>query len=155
MHDGGHFGERQSEHMKRVCIYCGSYSGTRHTYVEVAYTLGVMLAQRGIGVVYGGGYEGLMGVVADAVLAEGGEVVGVATGSFIASARSHNGLTELSCREGLVHWRSFAKSSSGPNETGRGNLVACSISKGIMTRCCRSSIMPFTSALFALNIVPS
>jgi uncharacterized protein (TIGR00730 family) len=61
----------------RVCVFCGSRRGEQAIYAETAAALGTLLARRGIGVVYGGGNIGLMGVVADAALAAGGEVIGV------------------------------------------------------------------------------
>ncbi|HYW07142.1 MAG TPA: TIGR00730 family Rossman fold protein, partial [Longimicrobium sp.] len=63
--------------MKRVCVFCGSSAGTRPVYAAAARAMGRVLAERGIGVVYGGGNVGLMGQVADAALAAGGEVIGV------------------------------------------------------------------------------
>ena len=63
--------------MKRVCVYCGSSTGTNPIYREMAEAMGGLLARRGIGLVYGGGNVGLMGVIADAALAAGGEVIGV------------------------------------------------------------------------------
>ena len=61
----------------RVCVYCGSSSGHDPRFVMIARALGTALAQAGIGVVYGGGRVGLMGALADAALAAGGEVIGV------------------------------------------------------------------------------
>lgn len=61
----------------RVCVYCGSSPGNDPAYVETARAFGAALARRGIGVVYGGGRVGMMGAVADAALAAGGEVVGI------------------------------------------------------------------------------
>ncbi len=63
--------------MKRVCVFCGSSAGFDDQYRTVAAELGQLLAERGLGLVFGGGSVGLMGAVADAVLAAGGEVVGV------------------------------------------------------------------------------
>jgi uncharacterized protein (TIGR00730 family) len=63
--------------VRRVCVFCGSSPGARPAYAEAAASFGRLLAGEGIGVVYGGGQVGLMGVLADAVLAEGGEIVGV------------------------------------------------------------------------------
>jgi uncharacterized protein (TIGR00730 family) len=63
--------------MRRVCVFCGSSSGARPAYAEAAEWMGRTLAGRGIGLVYGGGCVGLMGTVADAALAAGGEVIGV------------------------------------------------------------------------------
>ncbi len=63
--------------MKRICVYCGSSRGNREVYREAASSLGRRLAERGLGVVYGGGNVGLMGLVAQAALDAGGEVIGV------------------------------------------------------------------------------
>lgn len=63
--------------MKRVCVFCGSSKGHQGFYSEVARALGQELVKRGVGLVYGGGNVGLMGVVAEVVLAGGGEVIGV------------------------------------------------------------------------------
>ncbi|MDA0834088.1 MAG: TIGR00730 family Rossman fold protein [Planctomycetota bacterium] len=63
--------------MKRICIYCGSQVGKDPTYRESARELGTLMARRGSGLVYGGGSIGLMGVVADALLAQNAEVIGV------------------------------------------------------------------------------
>jgi uncharacterized protein (TIGR00730 family) len=63
--------------MKRLCVFCGSSAGARPAYGEAARALGATLARRRIGLVYGGGSVGLMGSLADAVLAESGEVIGV------------------------------------------------------------------------------
>jgi uncharacterized protein (TIGR00730 family) len=63
--------------MKRICVFCGSSPGHDPRYLEAARSMGRTLAERGIGLVYGGGSVGLMGAVADAALASGGEVVGV------------------------------------------------------------------------------
>ena len=63
--------------MTRVCVFCGSAAGARPEYAEAARALAAELARRGIGLVYGGGSVGLMGVLADAALAAGVEVIGV------------------------------------------------------------------------------
>ena len=63
--------------MRRLCVFCGSSTGRRAIHAEAARALGTSLARRGLGLVYGGGSIGLMGVVADAVLAGGGSVIGV------------------------------------------------------------------------------
>ncbi len=63
--------------MKRLAVYCGSASPADARYVALAQDVGATLAQRGIGVVYGGGRRGLMGAVADGAIAAGGEVIGV------------------------------------------------------------------------------
>ena len=81
--------------IRRLCVFCGSSPGTRPEYTEAARALGALLAERGIGLVYGGGRVGLMGTVADAVLAGGGEVVGVIPEALMAREVGHTGLTEL------------------------------------------------------------
>jgi uncharacterized protein (TIGR00730 family) len=63
--------------IKRICVFCGSLSGAREVYGEQARALGRAMAERGIGLVYGGGGIGMMGAVADAVIAARGEVIGV------------------------------------------------------------------------------
>jgi uncharacterized protein (TIGR00730 family) len=63
--------------MQRVCVFCGSQSGTNPIYADAARKLGLLLAQRGCGLVFGGGRVGLMGVLALAALEAGGEVIGV------------------------------------------------------------------------------
>jgi uncharacterized protein (TIGR00730 family) len=63
--------------MRSVCVFCGSSLGNRPIYAEAAATLGRLLAERGMGLVYGGGDIGLMGVLADAAITAGGEVTGV------------------------------------------------------------------------------
>ncbi len=85
--------ERQT--FKRMCVFCGSNVGTRAVYQDVARELGNELARRGIGLVYGGGRVGLMGVIADAVLQGGGEVVGVIPDHLMRKEVEHRGLTEL------------------------------------------------------------
>ena len=87
--------------MKRICIFCGSSDGARTSYKDAAQRLGVALARRGIGLVYGGGRVGLMGTVADAVLAEGGEVVGVIPHGLVVREAAHVGLTELRVVESM------------------------------------------------------
>jgi uncharacterized protein (TIGR00730 family) len=79
----------------RVCVFCGSAFGSRPVYAEVARSFGRGLAARGIGVVYGGASVGLMGELADAALAAGGEVIGVIPRSLVAREIAHAGLTEL------------------------------------------------------------
>ena len=81
--------------IRRVCVFCGSSHGTRPAYAEAAREMGRVLATRGIGVVYGGGNVGLMGEVADAALAAGGEVTGVIPRSLMEREVGHAGLTTL------------------------------------------------------------
>ncbi|MEO8678696.1 MAG: TIGR00730 family Rossman fold protein [Vicinamibacterales bacterium] len=81
--------------MKRVCVFCGSSAGVRPAYSVAARAMGTLLATRGIGLVYGGGNVGLMGVVADAALAAGGEVIGVIPRALADKEVAHSGLTDL------------------------------------------------------------
>ena len=81
--------------MKRVCVFCGSSPGSEPVYLEAARRLGRTLARRGLGLVYGGGSVGLMGAIADAVLAEGGEAVGVIPRALQLRELAHGGLTTL------------------------------------------------------------
>jgi uncharacterized protein (TIGR00730 family) len=81
--------------MKRVCVFCGSSSGARAEYARAAAETGELVAGRGLGLVYGGGLVGLMGVVADAALRAGGEVIGVITQALKDREVAHAGLTEL------------------------------------------------------------
>jgi uncharacterized protein (TIGR00730 family) len=76
-------------------VFCGSNAGADPAYLEIATELGSELARRGIGLVYGGGEVGLMGAVADAALATGGEVIGVIPRSLVDSEIAHHGLTRL------------------------------------------------------------
>jgi uncharacterized protein (TIGR00730 family) len=81
--------------MKRVCVFCGSARGAHPGYAEAARALAAELVQRRLGLVYGGGSVGLMGVLADACLAEGGEVIGVIPGPLASPELAHTGLTDL------------------------------------------------------------
>jgi uncharacterized protein (TIGR00730 family) len=81
--------------MNRVCVFCGSSSGARAEYTHAAAETGELIARRGLGLVYGGGQVGLMGVVADAALRAGGAVVGVITQALRDREVAHDGLTEL------------------------------------------------------------
>ena len=78
-----------------VCVFCGSNPGRRPEYAAGAADLGRILAGRGIRVVYGGAHVGLMGALADAVLAAGGEITGVIPGLLADAEVAHPGLTEL------------------------------------------------------------
>jgi hypothetical protein len=81
--------------MKRVCAFCGSNAGSNLVYQDAATHMGAAIARRGLGLVYGGGGIGLMKVLADAVLGEGGEVIGVIPSSLIGKEAAHEGLTDL------------------------------------------------------------
>ena len=81
--------------MRHVCVFCGASSGSRSAYAEAARSFGATLAQRGIGLVYGGGRVGLMGAVADGALTAGGEAIGVIPQELVDRELAHSGLTEL------------------------------------------------------------
>ena len=81
--------------MRRICVFAGSNSGIRPEYAQVARLLGHELAARGLGLVYGGSSVGLMRVIADTVLVEGGEVIGVLPRGLFRREVAHTGLTEL------------------------------------------------------------
>lgn len=87
--------------MKRVAVYCGSATPADPTYIEMARSVGRGLAERGIGVVYGGGRLGLMGAVADAALDAGGEVIGIIPQALVDAEVAHRGLTELHVVPGM------------------------------------------------------
>ena len=87
--------------MKRLAVYCGSASPEDPRYVELAADVGRDLARRGIGVVYGGGKLGLMGAVASAALAEGGEVIGVIPEALVAGEVANRECTELRVVKGM------------------------------------------------------
>ncbi len=81
--------------IKRICVFCGSNHGARSAYNGAAQQLGKALVSQGVGLVYGGGSIGLMTVVADAVLEEKGEVIGVIPHALSSKEFAHDGLTEL------------------------------------------------------------
>lgn len=87
--------------LRRVCVYCGSNAGRGNAYVDAARRLGRTLAERGIGVVYGGASVGLMGAVADAALAAGGEVTGVIPGMLVDREIAHAGGVKLHVVESM------------------------------------------------------
>jgi uncharacterized protein (TIGR00730 family) len=81
--------------VKRLAVYCGSASPADPAFIESARSVGRVLAERGIGLVYGGGRLGLMGAVADAALEAGGEVIGVIPDLLVGAEVAHRGLSEL------------------------------------------------------------
>jgi uncharacterized protein (TIGR00730 family) len=81
--------------MKSICVYCGSNSGIRPAYAERAKALGMRIAKDNMALVYGGGNVGLMGIVADAVLEGGGEVIGVIPQQLVDLEVAHRGVTKL------------------------------------------------------------
>jgi uncharacterized protein (TIGR00730 family) len=78
-----------------VCVFCGSSSGRNAEHVTMARAVGSLLGSRRVRVVYGGGGAGLMGTVADAALAAGGEVIGVIPRKLVDRELAHPGVTEL------------------------------------------------------------
>lgn len=96
-----------SRTLRRVAVFCGSNHGVDPAYTDLAVELGALLARRGIDLVYGGGDVGLMGEVADAVLAGGGTVTGVLPGLLWDKEVGHQGLTELLIVE-TMHERKMA-----------------------------------------------
>jgi hypothetical protein len=81
--------------VKRICVFAGANRGAREEYAEAAERLARELVKRGYGVVFGGGKVGMMGVLADAALAAGGEVIGVIPRALLEKEIAHGGLTEL------------------------------------------------------------
>jgi uncharacterized protein (TIGR00730 family) len=81
--------------IQRLCVYCGSSGAVDRQYREAATELGARLAAAGIGLVFGGGRVGLMGLLADAVLAGGGEVIGIIPSRLRDAELAHRGATEL------------------------------------------------------------
>lgn len=93
--------------MKRIAVYCGSAAPADPRYMAVAREVGETLAKRGIGVVYGGGRLGMMGAVAGAALAAGGEVIGVIPDALVSAELANLDCTELRVVSGM-HERKLA-----------------------------------------------
>lgn len=87
--------------MKRICVFCGSSVGARPAYADAARATASELLRRRLGVVYGGGGIGLMGVLADAMLERGGEVIGVIPRPLASRELAHPGLTDLRVVESM------------------------------------------------------
>lgn len=85
----------------RICVFCGSSIGARPSYTVAAKTLGELMAQRGIGLVFGGGCIGLMGAIADSVLVHGGEAIGVIPDGLMRREIGHRGVTQLHVVESM------------------------------------------------------
>jgi uncharacterized protein (TIGR00730 family) len=90
--------------MKSICVYCGSSDSVHPEYLEAAYQMGETLARRDLGLIYGGGKTGLMGKVADGVLAGRGQAIGVIVTSMNTPSLAHPGLTRLEVTE-TIHQR--------------------------------------------------
>ncbi len=87
--------------LQRVAVYCATNDGVRPEYLDCARALGTLMAVRGLTVVYGGGRVGLMGALADAALAAGGEVIGVMPHGLVQREVAHHGLTALRVVESM------------------------------------------------------
>ncbi|HEV3144992.1 MAG TPA: TIGR00730 family Rossman fold protein [Gemmataceae bacterium] len=87
--------------MRRVCVFCGSKCGNGSQYTEAARNFAECLVRRGLGLVYGGGDIGLMGILADTMLPLGGEVIGVIPRLLEAKELAHRGITELHVVESM------------------------------------------------------
>ena len=87
--------------MKRICVFCGANPGKGRVYLEAAAATGTALARAGIGVVYSGAGIGLMGAVADAALAAGGEVIGVIPRNLVEREVAHRGAVDLRVVESM------------------------------------------------------
>jgi uncharacterized protein (TIGR00730 family) len=88
-------------HIRKVCVYCGSNPGTDPVFVQAATRFGEILADNGVGLVYGGGAGGLMGAIANAVQARGGEIVGIIPEFLIARENMFKGAQELIVTDGM------------------------------------------------------
>jgi uncharacterized protein (TIGR00730 family) len=87
--------------MERICVFCGASPGARPAYREAAEDLAGLLAGEGVGVVYGGGGVGLMGALADAVLAAGGQITGVIPRSLLEREIAHRDVTDMRVVESM------------------------------------------------------
>ncbi len=96
-----------SRQIQRLCVFCGSSSGTRPVYAEAAAQLGGDLAKSKIALVFGGGRVGLMGILADSVLAAGGKAIGVMPRALVEKEIAHTSLTELHVVESMHQRKSL------------------------------------------------
>lgn len=87
--------------LRSICVFCGASIGTNPAYREAAVALGEAIARRGMTLVYGGGAVGLMGTVADAAMAAGGEVIGIIPESLMNAEIGHKGLSRLEVVDGM------------------------------------------------------
>jgi uncharacterized protein (TIGR00730 family) len=99
--------------LPRICVFCGSGDGARPVYREIAIEVGRTLAQRGIGLVYGGAHVGLMGALADAALAADGEVIGVIPRSMVDRELAHTALTKLHVVDSMHERKALMAELSG------------------------------------------
>jgi uncharacterized protein (TIGR00730 family) len=87
--------------MNSICVFCGSSDPVHGDYLSAARKLGILLAERGISLIFGGGKTGLMGAVADGALEAGGEVIGIIIPSMNTRALAHDGLTRMDVTPGM------------------------------------------------------
>lgn len=87
--------------MRRLCVFCGSSQGTRAEFKATARRLGELLVERNVGLVFGGGHIGLMGILADAVLERGGEVIGVIPQALVDRELAHQGVPDMRIVAGM------------------------------------------------------
>ena len=92
---------RAVREVKSVCVYCGSQDGRDPAHASVARAMGDALVDRGMRLVYGGGGIGMMGQIADQVLARGGEVIGVIPESLMRAEVAHAGVTKMHVTTGM------------------------------------------------------
>ena len=95
MCDAAHMSVVNSGEPIRVCVYCGSNEGNSDAFAATARQLGRAFADKGIGMVFGGGSVGLMGIAADAAMQAGGEVIGVITEQLVGAEVAHRALSQL------------------------------------------------------------
>ena len=86
---------------KNICVFCGASEGIRPEYHATAEQLGELIAKQSRRLIYGGGNKGLMGVIANAVLAHGGEVIGIIPERLVKAETAHHGLTQLEIVENM------------------------------------------------------
>lgn len=98
--------------MKRLCVFCGSAEGFSPAYVEMARALGTAMAKHQVALVYGGATIGVMGAVANAVLQNGGQVIGVIPKTLVEYEIAHRNLTELHIVEGMHERKKLMYDSS-------------------------------------------
>jgi len=98
--------------IRSLCVFCGSNAGLDPRFANIAHDFGVLLAKENIALVYGGGHVGLMGIVADAVLAGGGKAIGVIPRMLCDREVGHRGLTELHVVESMHERKAMMASLS-------------------------------------------
>ena len=124
-----------------IAVFCGANTGTDPAILQAAQAMGRTIAQRGMGVVYGGGHVGLMGAVADAALEAGGRVIGVIPGFMMEKELAHQRLTELRLnRSPPLHLKHPAQSPMAL--TNRASSTGCPIPIKSICAMCLTSVAP-------------